>query len=66
MKYTHAKVYRLKGTNHKFVASGLTRQYDTDGIYISFVTLTNVETDVDSEVEETILLNAFEEVEDSQ
>ncbi|OOV78888.1 hypothetical protein [Mammaliicoccus fleurettii] len=66
MKITPTQNYRLKGTDQIFIKSGMTRQYDTNGIYITFITLTNVETDVDSEVEEMILLNAFEELETKQ
>lgn len=66
MKLNKTQVYILKGTNNKFVVSGMTRHYDTNTGNITLVTLTNVETDLDSEVEEMILLNAFEEVEDTQ
>ncbi|MCJ0924031.1 hypothetical protein MTW91_01870 [Mammaliicoccus sciuri] len=62
--WKYGNIYKFKGTDQKYIMNGLERHYDTNSGYASLVTLTNIETDLDSQVEELIFLNAFEEVED--
>lgn len=58
--------YELKETGCEFVISGITRKYDNYGSRIVFICMTNVETGLESIVEELIFFNTFVKVEDKK
>lgn len=58
--------YELKETGCEYVISGITREYDTYGSRTVFICMRNVETGLESIVEELIFFNTFAKVEEKK